>query len=89
MKEGTTARTGEQEGESERSRNPGKAKPMIRWYRIWVSFAGHHRANLARPAIICQSAAGQAQWANAERQRFFMIDLRRTLIGALALSRSL
>ena len=89
MKEGTTARTGEQEGENKRSRNPGKAKPMITWHRISFWFAGHHRANLARPAIICQSAAGLRNGVDGERQRFFMIDLRRTLIGALALSRSL
>jgi len=57
MKKGTTARSGEQEGESKRSlNNPGKAK--LDWLRISLWFAGHHRANLARPAIICQSAAG-------------------------------
>jgi len=89
MKEGTTARTGEQEGESKRSRNPGKAEPLTTWHRISFCFAGHHRANLARPAIICQSAAGLRNGVDGERQRFFMIDLRRTLIGALAESRSL
>ena len=88
MKEGTTARTGEQEGESKRSRNPGKAEPMTTWHGISFCFAGHHRANLARPAIICQSGGTIAQW-DSKRQRFFMIDLRRTLIGALAESRSL
>jgi hypothetical protein len=65
---------------------------MIAWPRISFCFAGHHRANLARPAIICQSAPGFVLLRNAvddERQRFLMIDLRRTLIGALALSRSL